>query len=127
MLEDSPLTRAAVKQLSDYGVRFSLDDFGAGFSSLSYIQDYPFSKIKIDRKFVERIDKDPVSSAIVASVCVLAERTRMEIIAEGVENKVQEIALRRLGVKHAQGFLYGRPWPELLTAPATTRRAAAAG
>jgi EAL domain-containing protein (putative c-di-GMP-specific phosphodiesterase class I) len=125
MLEDSPLTRAAVKQLSDYGVRFSLDDFGAGYSSLSYIQAYPFSKIKIDRKFVERIENDPVSSAIIASVCVLAERTRMEIIAEGVENRVQEIALRQLGIKHAQGFLYGRPRPILLPAPTTILRAAA--
>ena len=114
MLEDSPQTRAAVQQLSDYGVRFSLDDFGVGYSSLSYIQAYPFSKIKIDRKFVDRIDSDPVSAAIIASVCVLAERTHMEIIAEGVETQTQELALRRLGIKHAQGYLYGRPVPNIL-------------
>jgi len=116
MLEDSIETRAAIAQLSSIGVRFSLDDFGAGYSSLSYIQDYPFSKIKIDRKFVDRIDSDTVSAAIIASVCVLAERTQMEIVAEGVETYNQEIALRRMGIRHAQGFLYGRPGPETIKA-----------
>ncbi len=114
MLEDTPQTRDAVRELAGYGVRFALDDFGAGYSSLSYIKDYPFSKIKIDRKFVDRIDSDPVSSAIVASVCVLGERTNMDIVAEGVETLTQEIALRRLGIRHAQGYLYGRPGPKAI-------------
>ena len=119
MLEDSPLTRAAVKQLSDYGVRFSSTISAPAIprSPISRIIRSPRSKSTASSSSAST---RPVSSAIVASVCVLAERTRMEIIAEGVENRVQEIALRRLGVKHAQGFLYGRPRPILLTAPTTT-------
>ena len=109
MLEDTPQTREAVRQLADYGVRFSLDDFGSGYSSLSYIQNYPFSRIKIDRNFISRLDEDEVSSAIVASVCLLAKRTRMDIVAEGVETGAQAATLKVLGIHYAQGYLYGRP------------------
>jgi diguanylate cyclase (GGDEF)-like protein len=109
LMEDTPQTRAAINELAELGVKFSLDDFGVGYSSLAYIQSYPFSKIKIDRKFVENIDSDRVSGAIVASVCALAERIDMQVIAEGVETQVQSQALRELGVELAQGYLYGRP------------------
>jgi diguanylate cyclase (GGDEF)-like protein len=109
LMEDTPQTRAAINELAEFGVKFSLDDFGAGYSSLAYIQSYPFSKIKIDRKFVQHIDSDQVSGAIVASVCVLADRIQMDVVAEGVETHVQSRALRELGVELAQGFLYGRP------------------
>ena len=111
MLEDTPLTRQAVSDLADHGVKFSLDDFGVGYSSLAYIQNYPFSKIKIDRKFVQNIHTDHVSSAIVASVCVLAARIQMTVVAEGVETQAQQRALVDLGVDLAQGYLYGRPAP----------------
>ena len=93
-------------------MRFSLDDFGVGYSSLSYLQSYPFSKIKIDKKFVDRIDTDQVSTAIIASVCVLADRISMDIVAEGVETRLQQNELRRLGIKLAQGYLYGAPAPQ---------------
>jgi diguanylate cyclase (GGDEF)-like protein len=109
LMEDTPQTRAAINELAELGVKFSLDDFGVGYSSLAYIQSYPFSKIKIDRKFVENIDSDRVSGAIVASVCALAARIDMQVIAEGVETPVQSRALLELGVELAQGYLYGRP------------------
>ena len=111
LLEDTPLTRQAVGELADHGVKFSLDDFGVGYSSLAYIQNYPFSKIKIDRKFVQNIHADHISSAIVASVCVLAARIQMIVVAEGVETQAQQRALVDLGVDLAQGYLYGRPAP----------------
>jgi EAL domain-containing protein (putative c-di-GMP-specific phosphodiesterase class I) len=118
LLEDTPRTRAAINELSELGVHFTLDDFGAGYSSLSYIQDYPFSRIKIDKKFVHQIDQDNVSSAIIASVGVLAERIHVEIVAEGVETRAQQAALRGLGVHFAQGYLYGRPSPRIAGAAA---------
>jgi diguanylate cyclase (GGDEF)-like protein len=111
LLEDTPQTRKAVNDLADHGVKFSLDDFGVGYSSLAYIQNYPFSEIKIDRKFVQDIHAGPVSSAIVASVCVLASRIGMTVVAEGVETLAQQRALLDLGVELAQGYLYGRPAP----------------
>lgn len=109
MLEDTPQTREAVRQLADYGVRFSLDDFGTGYSSLGYIQSYPFSRIKIDRNFINRIDMDEVSPAIVASVCLLASQTHMDVVAEGVETRPQAEKLKGFGIQYAQGYLYGRP------------------
>lgn len=115
MLEDTPETREAVRQLADYGVRFSLDDFGSGYSSLSYIQNYPFSRIKIDRNFIDRLDKDEVSSAIVASVCLLAKRTQMDVVAEGVETRRQVATLKDLGICYAQGYLYGRPHKDVVS------------
>ena len=109
MMEDAPATRAAVEEIAAMGVRFSLDDFGRGFSSLAYIQKYPFSKIKIDREFVRNIPADHVSCAIVASVCLLADRIGMSVVAEGVETETQRLALADLGVDLAQGYLFGRP------------------
>jgi diguanylate cyclase (GGDEF)-like protein len=116
LLEDTPQTRKAVSDLAGCGVKFSLDDFGAGYSSLAYIQNYPFSNIKIDRKFVESIHSDRVASAIVASVCVLAARIQMTVVAEGVETQAQQRSLVELGVELAQGYLYGRPAPMARTA-----------
>jgi diguanylate cyclase (GGDEF)-like protein len=112
LMEDSPTTRAAIDEIAALGVRFSLDDFGRGFSSLAYIQKYPFSKIKIDREFVRNIPADKVSSAIVASVCLLAARIGMSVVAEGVETEVQRRALADLGVDLGQGYLFGRPQRE---------------
>ena len=126
MLEDTPQTREAVRQLADYGVRFSLDDFGSGYSSLSYVQNYPFSRIKIDRNFIGRLDKDDVSCAIVASVCLLAGRTHMDIVAEGVETLRQAATLKELGIHFAQGYLYGRPRKEAVAPEAAALVAMAA-
>ena len=117
LMEDLPQTRRAINELAELGVRFSLDDFGAGYSSLAYIQNYPFSTIKIDRAFVANIHADPISSAIVASVCVLAERIRMTVVAEGVETALQQQALKDLGVELVQGFFYGRPAPIVRPSP----------
>ena len=109
MLEDTPQTRDAARELAEFGVRFSLDDFGTGYSSLAYIQNYPFSRIKIDRNFINRIDLDDVSPAIIASVCLLASQTRMDVVAEGVETRHQADTLKSFGIQYAQGYLYGRP------------------
>jgi diguanylate cyclase (GGDEF)-like protein len=115
LLDDSAETRRAIGELIQLGVRISLDDFGTGYSSLSYIQDFPISTIKIDKKFVDRIATDRKSSAIVAAIVALADGLGMEVVAEGVETIVQEIALKRLGITHAQGYLYGKPAPDALS------------
>lgn len=113
LMEDTPQTREAIRELARLGVRFSLDDFGSGYSSLSYIQHYPFSRIKIDKRFVDHIDTDNTSSAILAAVLVLAERIGLDVVAEGVETVIQQEALRKIGLTQAQGYLYGRPTPVL--------------
>ena len=114
MLDDTAQTRDAINELAGYGVRFSLDDFGVGYSSLSYIQCYPFSRIKIDKKFIDNIDTDRTSAAIIAAVFELAARIDLDIVAEGVETRAQQAALRNLGVTLAQGYLYGRPAAQIV-------------
>jgi diguanylate cyclase (GGDEF)-like protein len=114
MLDDTAQTRDAINELAGYGVRFSLDDFGVGYSSLFYIQSYPFSRIKIDKKFVDKIDTDRTSAAIIAAVFELAARIDVDIVAEGVETRAQQAALRNLGVTLAQGYLYGRPAAQII-------------
>ncbi len=124
MLEDNLVARAVLEELAAQGVALSLDDFGAGYSSLSYIQSYPFSTIKIDKSFVDRIETSRESEAIVAAVRALANRLDLELIAEGVERPEQDRALRALGVRLGQGYLYGAPAPAPLAAPVFIARAA---
>ncbi|WP_374545130.1 putative bifunctional diguanylate cyclase/phosphodiesterase [Rhodoblastus sp.] len=111
MMEDTEQTRAAIVELAGLGIGVSLDDFGSGFSSLSYIHSYPFSKIKIDKSFIDHIENGRESVAIVSAVRVLAEKLDMELVAEGVETLRQHMVLRQLGVTQAQGYFYGKPQP----------------
>lgn len=100
---------ASISRLRSLGCGLALDDFGSGYSSLGYIPRFPFSKIKIDRLFVERVAVDKGSVAIVRSVVELARGFDITVIAEGIETRAQEEALRRLGCHIGQGYLYGRP------------------
>ena len=122
-MDDTPQTRKAINDHSEHGAKFSLDDFGAGYSSLAYVKHYPFSKIKIDRSFVQNIHTDNVSNAIIASVCVLAERIKVEVVAEGIETLGQQRALADLGVDLGQGYLFGRP-ARIVTPPSQGQRVA---
>src|ERR1700683_117790 len=114
MLEDTTQTSDAISELASYGLRFSLDDFGVGYSSLGYIQSYPISTIKIDKKFIDNIDTDRTSAAIIAAVFELAARIDLVIVAEGVETRAQQAAPRNLGATLAQGYLYGHPAAQII-------------
>jgi diguanylate cyclase (GGDEF)-like protein/PAS domain S-box-containing protein len=98
-----------LKKLRDYGVSVTLDDFGSGFSSLSCLQSAAVDTLKIDRSFVHEInDKEQVSS-IAESIALLAKGLRMQVIAEGVESRLQLDYLTTLGCKEVQGYLYSPP------------------
>jgi diguanylate cyclase (GGDEF)-like protein len=105
--EASPILHR-IKQL---GVSISLDDFGTGYASLSYLRRFPFDKIKIDRSFVEEVDRPSDSQAIVQTTLDLAHRLGMTTTAEGVETREQLEALTKAGCTEAQGYLIGRPMP----------------
>lgn len=109
--------------LRDIGARISLDDFGTGYSSLAYLDAFPFSKIKIDQKFVRDIGSNPANQAIVRAVIALASDLGMAVTAEGVENEQQAAILASLGATQVQGFLYSRPMPasEIEQRPSATR------
>jgi EAL domain-containing protein (putative c-di-GMP-specific phosphodiesterase class I) len=127
MIEDTAQTRAAIDELAAMGVKVSLDDFGAGFSSLSYLRSYPFSKIKIDKIFIDNIATGRESLAIVSAIRVLAEKLEMDLVAEGVESLRQHLVLRQLGITYAQGFFYGQPLPQPASALDPRRLSTAAG
>ena len=109
ILIDSEANLALLHQIRTHGVQVSLDDFGTGCSSLSYLRSFPFTKIKIDRSFVRDLDINPGCLAIVRAVARLASDLGMKTIAEGIETREQLDRLRVEGCDEGQGFLFSRP------------------
>ncbi len=111
MMQNTEATLATLHRLRELGVKISMDDFGTGFSSLSYLRRFPFDKLKIDRSFISDLSKDEDALAIVRSVTAMAKSLRMITTAEGVETAEQLDQVRRLGCTEVQGFFIGRPQP----------------
>ncbi len=111
MMQNSEVNLRALHQLRALGIRISMDDFGTGFSSLSYLRSFPFDKIKIDRCFIKGLGDNSESDAIVRAVTGLADNLGMTTTAEGVETREQLDIVRRLGCTDVQGFFYSRPVP----------------
>ena len=111
LLHDSDATLSTLYQLRALGVRIAIDDFGTGFSSLSYLQSFPFDKIKIDRSFVDDIADGASSLSIVRAVAAMANGLGMRTTAEGVETMEQLETVRAEGCSEMQGFLFSRPLP----------------
>ncbi len=109
MMQDTDLTMQALNDIRALGVGLAMDDFGTGFSSLSYLTRIPLTKLKIDRSFIERYGLDKRDDAIVDAVIRLARKLGLQITAEGVETAAQARRLTRAGCTSLQGFLYGMP------------------
>jgi diguanylate cyclase (GGDEF)-like protein/PAS domain S-box-containing protein len=116
LIEDFDRGLALLRRLKALGVRVSMDDFGSGYSSLSYLQAFPFDKIKIDRAFVTNLGRNPQSAAIVRAVIGLGHGLEMSIVAEGVETQEQLSFLASEGCNAVQGYFIGKPAPILLYA-----------
>jgi diguanylate cyclase (GGDEF)-like protein/PAS domain S-box-containing protein len=114
LIEDFDRGLALLRRLKALGVRVSMDDFGSGYSSLSYLQAFPFDKIKIDRAFVMNLGRNPQSAAIVRAVIGLGHGLEMSIVAEGVETQEQLSFLASEGCNAVQGYFIGKPAPILL-------------
>jgi EAL domain-containing protein (putative c-di-GMP-specific phosphodiesterase class I) len=91
-------------QLRDQGVRFALDDFGKGYSSLGYLGRFPLDKLKIDRSFVRDMSTNEQSQAIVSTIALLGRKLGLEVVAEGVENERQIELLLQEECHAMQGF-----------------------
>jgi diguanylate cyclase (GGDEF)-like protein/PAS domain S-box-containing protein len=111
LIEDFDRGLALLRRLKALGVRISMDDFGSGYSSLSYLQAFPFDKIKIDRAFVINLGRNPQSASIVRAVIGLGHGLEMSIVAEGVETQEQLAFLADEGCDAVQGYLIGKPLP----------------
>ena len=116
-LNEQPSTMAMLSELTAIGVHFALDDFGTGYSSLGYLHKAAFSRIKIDRSFVQRATAQGSEAvAIIQAIVALAGNLGMTTTAEGTETRAEFEAIRSLGCSQVQGYLFGRPMtPEAAT------------
>jgi diguanylate cyclase (GGDEF)-like protein len=111
LLHNKDATLAVLHQLRALGIRIAMDDFGTGYSSLTYLQCFPFDKIKIDRSFVKDITESTGSLNIVRAVAALANGMGMTATAEGVETREQLDRIVSEGCTEMQGFLFSKPLP----------------
>lgn len=107
---DDMITRN-INALGALGCRIDLDDFGTGHASLASIRRFSVSRIKIDRSFVMKADRDPEQQRMISAILTMAERLGVETLAEGVESVGEHVLLAQLGCDHVQGFGIGRPMP----------------
>lgn len=107
---DDTITRN-IAALAALGCRIDLDDFGTGHASIAAIRRFSVSRIKIDRSFVMKADRDPDQQRMVGAILTLAEQLGLETLAEGVETVGEHALLAQLGCDHVQGFGIGRPMP----------------
>jgi diguanylate cyclase (GGDEF)-like protein len=111
MMQDREAAAAILHKLGDLGISVAVDDFGTGYSNLSYLIDFPFHKLKIDRSFVSRMETDQSSGAVVSTIVGLSRALGVKTIAEGVETENQATLLRAAGCQEVQGYFFGRPSP----------------
>ncbi|RXK66817.1 EAL domain-containing protein [Stenotrophomonas sp. MA5] len=119
LLDDGPHTLHILQGLRERGIQVQLDDFGTGFSALSYLHRFPISTLKIDQSFIAGLHGPEVQStrALVQGVLSLARTLGIETIGEGIETEAQRQTLRELGCDYGQGYLLGRPAPWADVAP----------
>lgn len=109
LMDEKADTHNQMQALRQQGFRFAIDDFGTGYSSLAYLHRLPVDQLKIDKLFIRELGEDPVGEAIVNSVSALAVNLGFEVIAEGVELKLQADILQQKSLTGLQGFFYARP------------------
>jgi diguanylate cyclase (GGDEF)-like protein len=111
LLPDDHHIHNELDHLASLGVILSIDDFGTGFSSLSVLQNAPIGQLKIDRRFINNLERDTQDAALVRAIISLGQELVMEVVAEGVETKGQRAALEEMDCDLLQGFLISHPIP----------------
>jgi diguanylate cyclase (GGDEF)-like protein len=111
LIDNPDETTARLQELRALGVRLALDDFGSGYSSLSYLQKLPFDKLKVDRSFVVALDQSANGGVIIQAIVTLGRALGMGVVIEGVETEEQRVLLRLAGCNEMQGYLFAKPAP----------------
>jgi EAL domain-containing protein (putative c-di-GMP-specific phosphodiesterase class I) len=116
LLHPSDNVNKTLIQYADSGMRLAIDDFGTGYSSMSYLHKFHIDYLKIDQSFVRDIDTNASHRTIAETIIIMAHRLGLEVIAEGIENRLQMDILAQAGCDYGQGYYFSRPVvePELL-------------
>ena len=110
VMENAPSTINCLLKLHALGIKLAIDDFGTGYSSMSYLKRFPVDYVKIDRSFVEELDKE-TDKVVAAGMVSLVRALNMKVIAEGVETAEQLARLQEMGCDLAQGHYFSEPLP----------------
>jgi diguanylate cyclase (GGDEF)-like protein len=111
LIENPDEAKERLEQLRALGVKIALDDFGSGYSSLSYLRRFPIDKLKIDREFVAPLGRSSDGGVIIQAIMALGRALGLTVLCEGVETEEQRILLRLAGCDEMQGFLFAKPAP----------------
>ncbi len=110
VIENLETTVTMLKHLRALGIQISMDDFGTGYSSLGYLYRLPITTLKIDRSFVTSMNADePQNEEIIKTILLLANNLKLDVVAEGIETKEQNLILEKLGCDYGQGYLFSKP------------------
>ena len=111
LLDDVGLIKESLLKLKQVGISISIDDFGTGYTSLSYLRQYPFDKVKIDRSFIDDINNNLNGKRITSAIISLAHSLEMNVVAEGIEDEIQLGYLKEENCDEGQGYFFNRPLP----------------
>ncbi|MFN2120613.1 MAG: EAL domain-containing protein, partial [Anaerolineales bacterium] len=111
LLSKSKRIKQRLLEFRNTGIEVSIDDFGTGFSALSYLHQFDIDYLKIDRSFIADLTENTSNAALIEAIIVMAHKLGIKAIAEGVEAAGQRDLLRQFGCDYAQGYLYARPLP----------------
>ena len=114
IMEDYPmqnpdLSIELLQRIKKIGVTLAMDDFGTGYTSLSYLKQLPIDKLKIDKSFIKNIPGNPEDEKLVKTIISMADNLGLEVLGEGVETREQKLFLQEAGCNNIQGYLYGKP------------------
>jgi EAL domain-containing protein (putative c-di-GMP-specific phosphodiesterase class I) len=109
LVQRCPTTLARLHELRALGVHLALDDFGTGYSSLAYLRDLPFDRVKVDRSFINGLEREPRQAALVQAIVSLGRALGLTTVGEGVESLAQARQLGLLGCDLAQGYYFSKP------------------
>ena len=111
VMENPDEIARVMAEVRDMGVRLAMDDFGTGHSSLSCLHQFPINSVKMDRSFVRRMNRDASFAAVAQTIADLGLNLKLDIVAEGIEEVLQQERLRAMGCLYGQGYLFSRPMP----------------